>query len=84
MTTRTHAWQAHFFPAKPHRSPAASRLEAGRRAPADGRLRPTAAFRARLDTARAIRRAWRLGLPRLLPQRAPRRGSSAPLEERAP
>jgi hypothetical protein len=85
MTIRTHAWQAHFFPTKPHRSPKESRLADARlRDPAETRPRPTAALRVRLGTARAIRQAWRLGSPRLLPQRAMRRWCGAPLEERAP
>ncbi len=85
MTIRTHAWQAHFFPSKPHRRPTESRLADPRlRPPSDRRPRPTAALRARIDTAQAIRRAWRLGFPRLLLQRAMRRSPGAPLEERTP
>lgn len=85
MTTTPHAWQAHFFPSKPPRSTTPSRLAALRRhAPLDSRPRPTAALRIRIDTAQAIRRAWRLGFPRLLPQREMRRWCGAPLEERAP
>jgi hypothetical protein len=85
MTIRTHAWQAHFFPSKPHRSPTESRLADLRLRPvSDRRPRPTAALRASVETAQAIRRAWHLGFPRLLPQRAMRRRPGAPLEERAP
>lgn len=85
MTTSLHAWQAHFFPSKPHRSATNSRLATLRlQSPLDPRPRPTAALRIRIDTAQAIRRAWRLGFPRLLPQRQMRRWCGAPLEERAP
>ncbi len=85
MTTSLHAWQAHFFPSKPHRSSTVSRLAALRlHSPHDSRPRPTAALRIRIDTAQAIRRAWHLGFPRLLPQREMRRWCGASLEERAP
>jgi hypothetical protein len=85
MTSRIHAWQAHFFPTKPPRSPVASRLAATRLRPTDkGSPRPTAALRARLLAAQATRRPWRLGFLRLLPQRVSHRRSDASLEERAP
>lgn len=85
MTIRTHAWQAHFFPSKPQRSPTESRLADLRlRPPSDRGPRPTAVLRASLGTALAIRRAWRLGFPRLLPQRIVSRGCGASPEERAP
>jgi hypothetical protein len=85
MTILPHARQAHFFPSKPHRRPTASRLAELRLRPAsERRPRPTAALRASVDIAQAIRRAWRLGFPRHLPQRAMRRWCGAPLEERAP
>jgi len=85
MTTSPHAWQAHFFPSKPHLSATNSRLAALLlHSSVASRLRPTAALRIRIDTAQAIRRAWRLRFPHLGTQREKRRWSGAPLEERAP